>query len=101
MFENGLSIGEKQKSKKQKKLSVKQKKYQKLLDDKQINMQRNKNPLDLIGHQGDSIDNLIEKEKLSTLSRGQRKRLEKKVTTFQGKKFMLEKSQKMKLELKQ
>jgi hypothetical protein len=33
-------------------------------------MQRNKNPLDLIGHQGDSINILTEKEKLSTLSRG-------------------------------
>ena len=44
-----MSIGEKKSTKKAKKLSIKQKKYQKLLDDKKINMQREKNPLDLIG----------------------------------------------------
>ena len=46
LFENGMSIA--QKSEKKKKLSVKQRKFQKLLADKEKNMQREKNPQNLL-----------------------------------------------------
>ena len=61
-------------------------------------MKRDRNPLDLIGHQVSSIESKM--QDVNVLSRGQKKRLDKKVNTFQGKKFLLEKANKMKQELK-
>ena len=61
-------------------------------------MKLNRNPLDLIDKQVNNIESKIKDVK--NLSRGQKKRLDKKVNTFQGKKFLLEKANKMKQELK-
>ena len=97
MFESGMSLtGEK--PQKKKKLSVKQRNFRKLLQERHVNTQRDLNPKSLLDHQIESINKSMKKEKLEAMSKGQKKRLSSKVHKFASKKSLVEKLQKMQQE---
>ena len=66
-----------------KKLSVKQRKFKELLQNKHINMQRDQNPQDVV--QKHDVSSSLSTSNLKLLSRGQKKRLERKAQKFASK----------------
>ena len=75
MFDS-LKLSGAQKPAKMKKLSVKQRKFKELLQNKHINMQRDQNPQDVV--QKHDVSSSLSTSNLKLLSRGQKKRLERK-----------------------
>lgn len=64
-------------------------------------MELEKNPKDLLKHQMESIETNFNKESITQMSRGQKKRLEKKIGQFASKKMIEEKGKKLHDEIEQ
>jgi hypothetical protein len=103
MFERGMSMsgGEGAEKPKKKRLSKKQKGFQALLRGRHQNTQRDHSPKTLLDRQIAGIESQMKPEVLATISRGQKKRLEKKVSRFASKKALEERGQKVREELAQ
>lgn len=86
---------------KKKKLSVKQRRFQSLLRARPENTARDLNPKSLLDHQIESIESGMSKKSLEVLSRGQKRRLEKRIGKFASKRSLEEKGRKVEEEIAQ
>jgi len=84
-----------------KKLSTKQRRFQAMLKSRAADMHRDKNPKSLLDHQMESIENTMMAKKLQGLSRGQKRRLEKKIGKFASKRLLEDKGREVREEMAQ
>lgn len=85
---------------KKKKLSTKQRRFKKLLQERNQNMQLDQNPKTLLDKQMESISQGLKTDELKKLSRGQKKRLMNKVKQFSSKQALGDKFKKHNEQLK-